>query len=79
MNLEIITPEKLVYEGEINLIQLPGSTGSFELLANHAPIIATLKAGKIKIEEKATRKTMNFNVNGGVVEMLNNKVIVLAE
>jgi len=78
MHLEIITPEKKVYNGEVTMVNLPGSDGSFGLLENHAPIISTLKMGVIKVvEQDNSEKT--FEVNGGVVEMNNNKVIVLAE
>ena len=77
MQLEIITPEKELYQGEVELINLPGSDGSFGLLNDHAPLVSTLKAGEIKIVENGTEKT--FTVTGGVVEVNNNKVIVLAE
>jgi F-type H+-transporting ATPase subunit epsilon len=79
MNLEIITPDKSLYSGEVKLVQLPGSNGSFELLNNHAPLIATLKAGTIKIEELSTTTQHTFEVKGGVIEVNNNKAIVLAE
>ena len=78
MYLEIITPEKKVYSGEVESIKLPGADGSFGILNNHAPIIATLKKGTVKVTEKSN-KVENFEINGGVVEVLNNKIIVLAE
>jgi F-type H+-transporting ATPase subunit epsilon len=78
MYLEIVTPDKKVYEGEISLIKLPGSLGSFEILKNHAPIISTLEQGAIKII--AINGEVNFfNIGGGVVECSKNKIIVLAE
>jgi len=77
MQLEIITPEKDIYQGEVELINLPGSDGSFGLLNDHAAIVSTLKEGEIKIVENGTEKT--FPIKGGVVEVNNNKVIVLAE
>ena len=77
MQLEIITPEKDLYQGEVESINLPGSDGFFGLLNDHAPLVSTLKAGEIKIIENGSEKT--FTVNGGVVEVNNNKVIVLAE
>ncbi len=79
MTLEIITPDKSLYSGEVKLVQLPGSNGSFELLNNHAPLIATLKAGTIKIEDLTTSAQQTFVIKGGVVEVNNNKAIVLAE
>ncbi len=78
MKLEIITPDKKLFEGEVNLVQLPGVTGSFEILKNHTALISTLKKGKIKIENEQ-KQTEFFEVNGGVVEVLNNKIVVLAE
>jgi F-type H+-transporting ATPase subunit epsilon len=78
MHLEIITPDKKVFSGEVESINLPGAEGSFGILNNHAPIIATLKKGTVKVTD--SKKTVeNFEINGGVVEVLNNKVIVLAE
>ncbi|HEX8514651.1 MAG TPA: ATP synthase F1 subunit epsilon [Bacteroidia bacterium] len=78
MYLEIITPEKKVYSGDVEAVKLPGADGSFGIMNNHAPIIATLKKGTVKITDKAS-KVENFEINGGVVEVLNNKIIVLAE
>jgi F-type H+-transporting ATPase subunit epsilon len=78
MYLEIITPDKKVFEGDVNLVQLPGSKGSFTLLKNHAPIISTLDKGTIRVVD-ALEKEYFFKVSGGVVENLENKVIVLVE
>ena len=78
MNIEIVTPEKTIFTGEVVLVQLPGTDGLFEILNNHAPLIAVLGKGKIKIEDK-NKSIQFFNINGGVVEVLKNKVLVLAE
>ena len=78
MKLEIITPEKTLYEGEVSLVQLPGISGSFEILKNHAPLISVLQAGRIKIKEE-NKEEQFFEVNGGVVEVLQNKILVLAK
>lgn len=78
MKLEIITPEKTLFEGDVDLVQLPGIDGSFEILNNHAPLVSVLKEGKIKIRDDA-KKEQFFDVKGGVIEVLKNKVIVLAE
>jgi F-type H+-transporting ATPase subunit epsilon len=78
MNLEIITPDKTLYEGKVSLIQVPGSLGQFEILQYHAPIISTLEKGKIKIEESGG-STQHFDIEGGVVEVQRNKAIILAE
>jgi F-type H+-transporting ATPase subunit epsilon len=78
MKLEIITPDKKLFEGDIKSATFPGAEGSFGVLNNHAPMIATLKNGNIELVEESNQKH-SFSVNGGVVEILNNKVIVLAE
>ncbi|MGE0018132.1 MAG: ATP synthase F1 subunit epsilon [Draconibacterium sp.] len=78
MHLEIITPDKKVFDGEVTLIQLPGSKGSFTILNNHAPIISTLEAGTIKVQD-SSGKELFFKINGGVVEQLSNKLVVLVE
>lgn len=77
MKLEIITPDNTIYEGEAELVQLPGIDGSFEILNNHAPLISALAKGKIKIKKNG--KEEFFDINGGVIEVLKNKVLVLAE
>jgi F-type H+-transporting ATPase subunit epsilon len=77
MHLEIITPDKKIFSGEVTSVSVPGKSGRFEMLNNHAPIISTLLNGKVKVKDKEGVKT--FDVKGGVVEMLNNKVIILAE
>jgi F-type H+-transporting ATPase subunit epsilon len=78
MNLEIVTPEEKLFAGEVKLVQLPGSKGSFEMLRNHAPIISTLESGTIKLVT-LEGKEMSFEIKGGVIEGSNNKIIVLAE
>ena len=78
MHLEIITPEKTLFSGEINLLQAPGTLGSFEILKNHAPIISTLEAGTIKIRSMEGAVSY-FEIHGGVIEAKSNKIIVLAE
>ena len=77
MNLTILTPERDIFNGEVNLVQLPGSDGLFEILKNNAPMIASLKKGKIKV--KNNNDLQYFEINGGVVEVLNNRVLVLAD
>ncbi|MDB2362321.1 ATP synthase F1 subunit epsilon [Flavobacteriales bacterium] len=78
MQLEIITPEKKVFEGEVTSVQLPGVTGKFEILNNHAPIISSLTKGKVRVID-SNNNTEHYDINGGVIEMQNNKVIVLAD
>ena len=78
MLLEIITPEKKIYEGEVNSVQLPGTEGFFQILNNHVPIVSTLKKGKLIVSNLDNQIT-ELLINGGVVEVNSNKVIVLAE
>lgn len=95
MHLEVITPEARVFAGQAEAVQLPGIDGLFQILNNHAPIISALKKGSIKvdlaenfesdektsqlIETSSNPRQINIVIKGGVVEMLNNKIIVLAE
>jgi F-type H+-transporting ATPase subunit epsilon len=78
MIIEIITPDTALFEGEVQLAQFPGLDGSFEVLPNHAPMISALKAGSIKVVD-GKKETLFFDVKGGVVEVLKNKILVLAE
>ena len=78
MQLEIITAESQLYSGEVTSVKLPGMDGEFEILNNHAPVISTLNKGIIRVIDN-NNKTENFEVNGGVIEMQNNKIIVLAD
>jgi len=76
LQLEVYSPEERLYADSVILVQLPGSDGSFEILKNHAPMIATLKQGTIRIKDVRLEEH-SFNVKGGVVEVLNNQVTVL--
>jgi F-type H+-transporting ATPase subunit epsilon len=78
MNVEIITPETTLYQGEASYIFLPGSDGSLGVLNNHAPLISSLKKGIVKVKDNAG-KEHKFEVKGGTVEVFNNKIIILAE
>ncbi len=78
MYLEILTPQKKVFGGKIKLLKVPGSKGSFEILNNHAPIISTLDKGILKVIT-SDNETQNYNIDSGVVQVANNKIIVLVE
>jgi F-type H+-transporting ATPase subunit epsilon len=78
MHLDIITPDQKVFGGEATSVTFPGLDGSFEVLNNHAPLIGVLQAGPIVVRTLAGAPT-TFRVDGGVVEVLNNNVVVLAE
>lgn len=78
MTVEIITPESHLYEGKATLVTLPGTDGSLGIMKNHAAMITSLKAGVVKVvEEKGVEK--RFELKGGTVEVLNDKVIILAD
>lgn len=84
MFIEIITPEEKVFEGEIRSATLPGSEGGFQILNDHAPIVSTLGLGYIelaiaKAKGELKDKEVHFKIDGGVVEVKNNNIIVLAE
>lgn len=78
MKLEIITPDKEVFKGEAKQVSVPGVDGSMGFLDNHAPLITVLKAGNVKVTT-ADGKVQEFAVKGGVVEVMKNTVLVLAE
>ena len=78
MTLEILTPEKRLYSGEVYGIQLPGIDGLFEVLDRHATIVSALGKGNVKVLRDKSTST-NYSIQGGFVEVLNNKAIVLLE
>lgn len=77
MHVEFITPEQKFFSGEASGVKLPGLEGFFEILNNHAPLIAALKAGKARITTTEGNKFLN--IKGGFVEVLKNNVVVLVE
>ena len=78
MKLEIRTPAKSIFSGEVSLVQLPGLDGLFEILEHHAPMVAALQKGRVKIESNDHGQQL-FDINGGVAEVLGDKILVLAE
>ena len=79
MTLEILTPEKKLYSGEVYGVQLPGISGLFEVLNQHAPLVSALKKGNLKILKGNKNNFQNYSIQSGFVEVLNNKVTVLVE
>ncbi len=79
MTLEILTPEKKLYSGEVYGVQMPGISGSFEVLEKHAPIVSALKAGHLKILKDKQNHFVHFEIQSGFVEVINNKVTILVE
>ena len=78
LKVEIVTPSKIAFEGNVKSITIPGTKGTFQVLFNHAPLMSSFEIGFIKIEDES-ETTTNYAASGGTVEVLNNKVIVLAE
>lgn len=78
MKLEITSPDKQIFSGDVDLVQLPGSDGLFEILNNHSPMIAELGQGRAKVQTP-DGKLQYFDIRGGVCEVLENKITVLAE
>lgn len=77
MHLEIVTPEKKIFEGEVSIATFPGADGSFQVLNDHAPLISLLKEGSVVYKSKEAKG--EIKITGGVVEVLKNKVILLAD
>jgi F-type H+-transporting ATPase subunit epsilon len=77
MFLEILTPEKKVFEGEVTIATFPGADGSFQVLDHHAPLISLLAEGDVVY--KGPEANGRVRITGGVVEVLKNKVVLLAD
>jgi F-type H+-transporting ATPase subunit epsilon len=79
MTLEILTPEKKLFSGDVFGVQMPGISGSFEVLDKHAPLVSALKAGRIKVLRDKQTASAFYDIQSGFVEVLQNKVTVLVE
>ncbi len=94
MILEVLTPDEVLFEGNVTQVILPGLDGSFGILNSHAPLISALSKGAVKVDqitaenksfkgrlniENKANNSFTFNINGGVVEVNDNKILVLAE
>jgi F-type H+-transporting ATPase subunit epsilon len=79
MNLEILTPEKKLFSGNVYGVQLPGISGLFEVLDRHAPLVSALKAGRLKVLKDKNNHVSFFDIQSGFVEVINNNVTVLVE
>jgi F-type H+-transporting ATPase subunit epsilon len=78
MKIEILTPDSKIYDGEIESIRVPGKKGSFQVLKDHAPIISTLEKGMVHIIDDGGKELI-YEIDGGVIEVKANKIILLAE
>ena len=75
--LEIMSPVSTLFEGEVESVTIPGTSGSFQVLSNHAPLISSFEVGKIKIRQG--QNLTEYTTGGGIFEVNRNKAIVLAE
>jgi F-type H+-transporting ATPase subunit epsilon len=75
IQVKIITPDATLFEGDATEVTLPGANGSFQVLTQHAPIISNLTKGQIKVSKD--KHTETFEINGGIVEVLNNQIVIL--
>jgi F-type H+-transporting ATPase subunit epsilon len=78
MKIEIITPDKKIYEGEIKSVRVPGKKGSFQVLKDHAPIISTLDSGAVRMIDEENNELI-YEIGGGIIEVKANKIILLAD
>jgi F-type H+-transporting ATPase subunit epsilon len=78
MKIEIVTPDKKIFDGEIKSVRVPGKKGSFQVLKDHAPIISTLENGLVRIVDQENNE-INYNISGGVIEVKANKIILLVD
>ncbi len=78
MRIEIVTPDKRIFEGEIKSVRVPGKKGSFQVLKDHAPIISTLDSGPVILVDMDGKETV-LEIDGGVIEVKANKIILLAD
>ena len=77
MKLQILTPDKIVFDGEVESLLVPGAAGPFEILKDHAPILSSLVPGELRFRKD--RAESHFNVSGGFLEFHANQAVVLAE
>lgn len=78
MYIEIVTPEMMLFSGEVVLVDVPGASGRFVMLKNHAPILSLLEQGPMRILEESGRER-TFDIKGGVIENIHNKIVALIE
>lgn len=77
INLEIISPDKVIYQDVVDSITIPGTLGGFQVLKNHAPLMSTIEVGIVIVKKE--NESHYFTTGGGTIEVLNNKVLILAD
>ena len=78
MNITVLSPDKEIFQGEITSVKVPGTSGQFEILRNHAPIVSSLDDGQVRII-KSDGERMTFKIERGFIEVLNNEVSLLVQ
>jgi F-type H+-transporting ATPase subunit epsilon len=78
MHINVLTPEEEIYKGEIKSVKVPGTTGQFQVLQNHAPLVSSLDAGKVYIQE-SEGGMITFFIENGFIEVLNNQISLLVQ
>jgi len=78
MKIEIVTPDKKIFDGEIKSVRVPGKKGSFQVLKDHAPIVSTLDSGTVRMVDQDNNE-VTYEISGGVIEVKANKIILLAD
>ena len=76
--LEIVTPRKVIFSGEVASFSAPGVVGGFQVLKSHAPLLSSIAVGEVKLADAAGQE-FRYATSGGFVEVHENKVIMLAE
>jgi len=78
MNLTVLTPDNEIFQGEVSSVKVPGADGQFEVRKDHAPVVAALTSGNVRLK-KQDNNYMNFNINKGFIEVLNNEIALLVQ
>ncbi len=78
LTLKVITPNEVVFEGAVESVVAPGKIGYLGILKNHAPLVTTLDKGNLTYKD-ASGQTRTFPIEGGFLEVLNNRVLVLTD
>ena len=78
MNILVLTPEREIFKGKVSSVKVPGISGQFEILNNHAPIVAALGEGDVRIlDDKGEKKI--FRIKKGFIEVLKNEISILVQ
>jgi len=78
MNVTVLTPDNEIFQGEVSSVKVPGADGQFEVRKDHAPVVSALVEGNVRLKKK-DNSLMNFNINKGFIEVLNNEIALLVQ